>query len=299
VSTRVDIEELETTKTEKLLAAVLAIFLLTGGVWTYQEIDDRVREGDPSTLDGAADPAIARRDRAQERVFGAEQRAVAARETLELRREAYRTALDAGREAPGLERAYEAAQSADREAQRELASARRALQAAQPAAAAAEQRLSANFEERRKREDRNIFLWRLAFVLGAIAIAYLLLWHLHGRESRYLALAFAAVVSSSLLALVLAGDYVTDYWDPLELGPLVLAIAGSALTIAAFYLLQRYLVGRLPARRVRKDQCPYCGYPGRGHAHCEGCGRELLASCSRCSAPRRVGTLHCRACGAT
>lgn len=33
-TTRVDVEEIETTKSEKLLAVVLAVFLLLGGVWT-------------------------------------------------------------------------------------------------------------------------------------------------------------------------------------------------------------------------------------------------------------------------
>ena len=39
----IDIEQLQTTKSEKLLALVLAVFLLIGGVWAYQEIDDKVR----------------------------------------------------------------------------------------------------------------------------------------------------------------------------------------------------------------------------------------------------------------
>jgi hypothetical protein len=96
----------------------------------------------------------------------------------------------------------------------------------------------------------------------------------------------------------MAGDYLTDYFDPLDLGPLILALAGGSLTIAAFFALQRYLARRLPTRRVRKTQCPFCGYPRGAASHCEGCGRELVAPCAKCSADRVVGTLHCRACGA-
>jgi hypothetical protein len=44
MTTRVDVEEIHTTKSEKLLAAVLAVFLLIGGIWTYQRIDDWVRD---------------------------------------------------------------------------------------------------------------------------------------------------------------------------------------------------------------------------------------------------------------
>ena len=37
----------------------------------------------------------------------------------------------------------------------------------------------------------------------------------------------------------------------------------------------------------------------RGSEHCEGCGRAAIAECPTCHGPRRVGTLHCGACGAT
>ena len=47
MSTRVDVEEIQTTKSEKLLAAVLALFLLIGGIWVYVKIDDAVRTTSP------------------------------------------------------------------------------------------------------------------------------------------------------------------------------------------------------------------------------------------------------------
>jgi hypothetical protein len=90
----------------------------------------------------------------------------------------------------------------------------------------------------------------------------------------------------------------TDYVDPLDLGILALSLFGVAVTVLAFELLQRYIDRRLPARRVRRGQCPFCGYPVRGNDACEGCGRDVVAPCARCSAPRRVGARHCGACGA-
>ena len=60
MSTRVDVEEIQTTKSEKLLAVVLTIFLLIGGIWAYQRIDDEVRDAvgvervEPSPEDRAA-----------------------------------------------------------------------------------------------------------------------------------------------------------------------------------------------------------------------------------------------------
>ena len=301
MTTRVDIEELQTTKTEKLLAVVLAIFILIGGVWAISEIDDWVKSDEASAFfepTPASSPEIDRRNRAQRRVEAAAARERRALEDLELKREAYRTALDADEPAERLKGAYATAEREYARAREERAAAGRELSEARPAAVAAERRFFEKAEEDRRREERKAFAARLAFVLAAIFVAYLLLWHLHGRQSPYLALAFAGVVSATLLAVGMAGDYLTDYFDPLDLGPLILSLVGSALTVAAFYLLQRYLARRLPARRVRKRHCPFCGYRAGDGPHCEGCGRDLVAPCAKCSADRVVGTLHCRACGA-
>ena len=135
-------------------------------------------------------------------------------------------------------------------------------------------------------------------VVAAMAASFTLLGRLRAAGSRYLPLGLAAVALSSVHALVKAGDHVTDYVDPLEFGPLVLAAFGVGLTLAAFVALQRYLEKRIPQRRVRKGECPFCGFPGRGEEHCEGCGHALVGECAACSRPRRVGTLHCGACGA-
>jgi hypothetical protein len=301
VSTRVDVEEIESTKSEKLLAAVLAIFVLIGGIWTYQKIDDYVAEwlapSGPVELSAEDRAAVERYNQAQERLAQADQTEVRAGENLVLAREAYRTALDAGREAPELEREYEQAQVELERAQAEQAEAARAVRAAEPAANLAFKHEQEAFEERSDRHELAAFLFRLGFVLGLLAVGYWLLGRLRARRSRYLPTAIAFVAAAALVALVMAGDYITDYVDPLDLGPIVLSLAGVLLTLLAFAALQRYLAKRIPVRRVRKQECPFCGYPVRGNEHCEGCGRAVVADCATCSAPRRVGTLHCGVCG--
>jgi hypothetical protein len=301
MSTRVDVEDIQTTTSEKLLALVLVGFLLIGGVWTYQRIDDEVRDSvavedvRPSAADQAT---LQRLEDARVRLDVATQARAAARDNLELRREAYRTALDAGRQAPQLERAYERAQARFRRAQREVATAQQAFAAAQPAAGRANDRIAAERERREDRRDLFTFLLRFVLVAGALAIGYWLLARLRRRGSRYFMVAVAVVAYAAILALVFASDYITDYVDPLELGPLVLSLFGIVATLLAFMALQRYLARRLPLRRVRKRECPFCGYPVRGTTHCEGCGRQAVAGCSACGADRRVGVLHCGACGA-
>lgn len=301
MSTRVDIEDVEATKSEKLLAVVLAVFLLIGGLWAYAKIDDYVREAvDPPTLTVGQLAALDRHAAAQRRLGEAEARVLTARDDLELSREAYRTALDADRPAAALARRYERAQRAFETAQQQRTAAQRAFDATQGGARTAERARATRFDREQRREAFISFALRLPLALVSIAGSLLLLTRLRRRRTRWLALGFAAVGYATILSLVLAADYITDYVDPLDLGPLVLSLFGIAATLVAFWALQRYLARRLPARRAGKGECPFCGYPVRDRGpHCEGCGRTVVAPCAACTAPRRVGVVHCAACGAT
>jgi hypothetical protein len=303
MSTRVDAEEIQTTKGEKLLAVVLAVFLLIGGIWAYVKIDDAVRTSTKADYSYEGTPA---EQAATKRLTDADNRAVQAarayaraQQNLVQSREAYRTALEAKRrEAARLGQVYDQAQERLARAERALADARREEQAARPAADAAQKHISQVQTARENRHELLAFVFRLAFVLANIVFGYSLLAHLRRRASRYFPVGMAFVGYSTVLAFVMAGDYLTDYFDPIDLGPLVLSLVGIIATLIAFVVLQRYLAKRLPSRRVRKSECPFCGYPVRGNTHCEGCGRDVIAPCAKCSEPRRVGAAHCGACGA-
>jgi flagellar biogenesis protein FliO len=302
MSTTLDVEDVQTTKGEKLLAVVLTIFLLIGGVWTYQKIDDVVRDTRPPDYGYRGTPeeqaAVQRLGAAERHLRSATREVQAAQNNLELRREGYRTALDEGRHAPKLRQAYVRSQQRLTRARTATLKARQELGAAQPAALAAQRHIAEVQQGRTQRHELLTFVFRLAFVLAGIAIGYWLLARLRRRGSRYYAIGIALVAYSVVLALAMATDYLTDYFEPLELGPLVISLFGIAVTLLAFVGLQRYLARRIPQRRVRKGECPFCGYPVRGSEHCEGCGRQVIAPCAECNRPRRVGTRHCAACGA-
>ena len=294
----IDVEQLETTKSELLLALVLAVFLLIGGVWAYQEIDDSIRSALPvREATPAEKQAMVRFDRAQSQRFRAEEAVQQARRELELRREAYRTALDAGEPAGALRLRYQASQRAHEDARANVATATRAEAAARPAAEAAQQQLSRDVEKRHDRQELLIFALRVAAALAFLLVAFLLLTRLRDRASRWFPLSGSAVLFATVFAFVVAVDYLTDYFDPFDAGILLLSLLGAGATLVAFWFLQRYLARRIPLRRVRKRQCPYCGFPVGANERCEGCGREVQAPCSECAAPRRVGAPFCGACG--
>lgn len=306
------VDEVKTTTSERFLAVVLAVFMLIGGMWIYSEPLDRhdteAQFGYPfapvvhgSKQDRAA---IAAHGRDTNRVQGLEAQRSSNLRKLELTRESYRTELDAGRPGAATERAYRKAQGSLAQTETSLSTARRAARSTAPAARAAEQRIGAAQKQARKKiDDRErsqqltTFLLRLVYVVGALAFAYWLFIRLRRRRSRYLLVGMSLVGFATAQALVMATDYTTDYIDVRKIGPLVLSLVGIALTLGAIFAVQRYIAKRTPHRRVRKRECPFCGYPVKGNPHCEGCGRVVVAECAECGQSRRVGTEHCGACG--
>ena len=292
---QVDNEEIQTTRGEKALALVLTVFLLIGGIWAYEKLEIHHGYVQPSYTP-AEQAAISTYDAAQQRLYVSRSAVGRAQNRLVLSREAYRTAIEAHQPSAKLGARYradsrrlEAAQAAER-------AASSAVRRTAPAARAAQDREAAAADARSSHDARNTFLFRLGFLLALLAVAFFVFTRL--RTSRYLPAACALLGAATILAFVMGVDYVSDYVGWRDLGPLVLSAVGVTLSLLAFWSLQRYLVRRIPLRRVRKRECPFCGYPvGAQGTHCEGCGRDVVAECEKCSAPRRVGTAHCAACG--
>jgi hypothetical protein len=289
----VDVDEIQTTRGEKVLAVVLGIFILIGLVWAYDKLDRRSYHAVQPTA--AEQSAIGLYDQATQELSIATAERDRALADLELRRERYRTALDAGQPAAALEQEYRLAERALTAAEVRVQAAQARVTATQPAADAARQRVADETAELARLDARLTFFLRLAFALLVLGVSYGLLMVLRG--SRYLTLGLAAVGASAVLTLVFTGDYVEDYVEWRRTGPLALSVAGIALTIAAFWGLQRYLQRRIPLRRVRKRECPFCGYPAGAGPCCEGCGREVVARCTQCDESRRVGVAFCASCG--
>ena len=324
-------EEVTTTRFERFLAFVLAIFLLIGLLWLYAEPLDRTDDiryedsyssyyvdepyappvpskatagdtvsppaaetgpvGDPR--DG--DEALVKQLRDAGNALGLSDAQVTTRtEEVALAREAYRTRLDAGEPAEAFKTTFLAAEKALADAEAELKDAQAAYDKVKVVGEQAQQRLSKAADDLRDKRERETFLLRLALAVASLGLSVLMLHQLHRRRARFTLLGMSAVGAATALALVMTGDYL----DVEEVGPIVLSVAGTAATLAAFIAYQRWLARRLPERRVRKGECPFCGYPVRDGTHCQGCGRAAVGACTTCEQPRRVGARHCASCGA-
>jgi hypothetical protein len=291
----VDIEEIQTTRGEKALAVVLGIFLLVALFWGYSKLDTRGPYESLPELSAADQAAVDALDSAQVELSNAESARGVALSDLELKRERYRTALDAGQPADALAADYREAEQTLSAAEDRVAAARADVARLTPAAEEASERRFEAQEEERRRDERLTFFLRLLYSLVVLGAAYGILHALRG--SRYYTLALAGVGAAAILTLAFAGDYVEDQIELADTGPLVLSGAGIALTVGAFWGLQRYLRKRIPLRRVRKGECPFCGFPSAGNTSCEGCGRAVAGSCPHCGERRRVGVQFCGSCG--
>jgi hypothetical protein len=307
---RVGDGEIETSTAEKILALVLTVFIAIGAVWGYVKLDEAAKSDSTSyvpdrrLIDPAEFSAVQKHRQAIRSVERARRERRAATRRLELRREAYRTALDADAPSAELQTEYEFAQARLAAVSGALEDAVRVEARTRPSAVEAQarltelrQRAAENEDQDRARHDRTVFLLRLALLTLMLAAAYRLLIRLRSRNSRYLPAAFAWIGATAVLAAVMAADYSDNYIEFSEVGPLAISIVGIALTLVAFVALQRFLAKRVPARRVRRGECPFCGFPVRDRPHCEGCGRAVNANCSSCQKNRRVGTPRCGYCG--
>ncbi len=297
MSTRVDTEDIASTRSERVLAVVLVVFLLIGSGWFYVKIDDWVGGSRAWEYTAAEQRSIDAAETAEDRAWRAEEERDTALTDLELARENLSLAIEQDQPTESLSETFEEAQTEYAEARAEATTARSRADAAQQAADDARE----TYDDRARGKDGRywiVALLRLLFVGALVGGSLRLITVQRARESRYLTLGLSAVAASTLTAVWFAGDYITDFIDVLELGPLVLSVLGAGATVVAFVALQRYLARRVPRSRVRKGECPFCGFPVRGDGpHCEGCGREVVGECGACSSPRRVGSPHCAVCG--
>ena len=301
MTTRVDVEDIESTRSEKVLAVVLLAFLLIGTIWFYVKVDAWVPGGPNYATSPAEQRAHQTQDAAWNRQVRAEEVVEKEKSELALAKNSFDIAVAKGDDAAAAETEYKDAEAELREAQRHLGEAQEETRSAE--------RAVARFDRARQdRADDPGHNWavagvRLGFIVAWLLASLRIVGNLRRQQSRFLPLGFAGVGAGVITALVYATDYITDYIDPLDLGPIVLSAAGAIATVCAFVGLQRWLAKRIPGRRVRNGECPFCGHPVRdsaesmGAPHCEGCGREVIGPCASCEAPRRVGSPHCAACG--
>lgn len=299
MSTRVETEDITSTKSEKFLAVILAAFVLIGSGWLYWKAYDWVGPETGWSYTVAEQEIIDRADTAAQNFYSIEEQHAANTDHLNQVRADLNLAVDRGDETAALEEQYREAQTEAAASRELLATARTEMNQTEAEAQVVHDRHQSLSEDAETSWQHWLVAGlRFLFIAGMLIGSLFWTQRLRERESRYVPIGFAITASATIMAFTFIVDYITDYIDILELGPIVLSMLGIAATIGAFALLQRYLAKRVGRTRVRKGECPFCAFPVRqGQAHCEGCGRGVEADCASCQQSRRVGSPFCAHCG--
>lgn len=228
-----------------------------------------------------------------------------ARAEYEFRREEYRVALEKGLDDPALAASHESAKSAyeEAEARYQIAEAARAnletdLSARQKTYDDVLARVSKAFDRANGRYEVIAFILRFAYALPLFALSVWLWLALRRRRPRHLILATAFMAFAGLQALGLLGQY--GWYLLRDVGQIALSVAGSAVCVAGLIAIQRWAANarRLTLARLRRRQCPGCGFPlTPGAAYCAGCGRKLTSTCPRCGQETLIEAPFCSNCG--
>ena len=220
VTHAVDLDEIQTTRGEKVLAVVLTVFLLIGLVWAYVKLDTRTALAAASIGTAAEQAAVDAYTQAQNEL--ARPRARSPPRAATSRSDASGIARHSTRDnlrlrSPPTTMSPSARSRTPRNGWRRLEAR---VAETRPAADAANERRSESIAAKQRREARDTFLLRLAFLLPVLGGAYGLFHALRG--SRSFTLALAAVGAGAILTLVFAGDYVEDYVEWNDTGLVVL-----------------------------------------------------------------------------
>lgn len=310
-----ELEGVEVTRAEKVLAVALTIFLLIGGSWVlnrletipsrpdYQAVSDRFNL---SALRATVESLNADLSRAEALLAETRNQVDGARMDYEFRREEYRTALEAGTDSAGKKQAYQQSLAALRVAEGKLAAAEavresksRELMGPGAALAAAEAEFSRTMDTAERGFQLRLFLLRFGYAAPAFGLATLVWSRLRQRRNRHLIVATAFLAFSALQLLFVAGIYA---WHLLrDVATIAVSVFGSVVSIMGLMALRRHIFSfeRVARNRVRRGQCPFCGFPADPTMpFCRECGRPLKERCPACSAPRPVLSPHCPTCGA-
>jgi hypothetical protein len=109
MNTRVDIEDIEATRSEKLLVVLLALFLLVGTVWFYAQVPSWVDDALPQVSDSAVVQAERKESAADDERWRLESERDESRAQLDLAREEYKVALSEGRAVESARQRYDQA----------------------------------------------------------------------------------------------------------------------------------------------------------------------------------------------
>ncbi len=304
-------EKLEATRGEKILASAMVIFLLMGGIYVLNDLNNIPEKPQISFyyekynvygLEDEQNSIDLELRIASDTLSAVKDEYSGSMEYYLFKREEYRVTLDKGEADEIKEVEYE-------KAKEKYEQSRIKLDNAQAVYDGIEERLDQKRKEvfnahNLARDDYNtahqiyrlkVMAVRLAFVMPLLLVAIFTFLRAKKVKSKYTIHANAFMAFASLLLIYMA---VVDVWKATHvIGISIFGASACAVTLA--YLKKQFFsFERISMRRLRDNKCPWCNFPIRyTTSYCQNCGRKLAEKCPECGEMRPILTQFCPNCG--
>ncbi len=142
-----------------------------------------------------------------------------------------------------------------------------------------------------------VLVLRLAFTIPLFASSIILFIKVRTRISPYMIHTNVFMAFSSILLAYMILDYL---WSALSI--ITISLIGAALSAIALAYLKKTIFSneRISRSRLRKQQCLWCGYPlstTSDDEYCRDCGRQVRVKCHSCHTLRSINLPFCQHCG--
>ena len=147
-----------------------------------------------------------------------------------------------------------------------------------------------------------VFALQLGLTIPLFIIALVLFFKVRARKSPYLIHMNAFMAFSAILFAYVLVEHNWIWWLWGGIGLFGLSMVGAALSAYALAYLKKYFFSfeRVSRSRLRKNRCPWCGFPlpiVGASEFCRNCGKRVMKICEECNTLRFVYLLYCHHCG--
>ena len=306
-----EVEKLEATRGEKILASAMVIFLLIGGINILTELGDIPESPQRNVyyekygvynLENEERSINSELKIASDALTNANNEYLSANENYLFKREEYRVILDKGETDEIKEREHEEARKRYEESQVELSEAQAVYdeiygRSNQKRDEVSDARSLTHGEYNTAYQiyRLKVLAVRLAFVLPLLAVAIAMFLKAKKVKSKYTIHANAFMAFASLLLIY---TIIVNVWQALHvIGISILGAVACAITLA--YVKKQYFsFERISMSRLKQNKCPWCTFPIRyDMSYCQNCGKKLTYKCPECGEMRGILTHFCPNCG--
>ena len=306
-----EVEKLEATRGEKILASAMVIFLLIGGINILTELGDIPESPQQNVyyekygvynLENEERSINSELKIAGAALININDEYLSAKENYLFKRDSYRVILDKGETDEIQERKHEEARKRYEEAQVQLNEAQAVYDEIYGRLNQKKDEVpdARSLAQGEYNTAYQIYRWkvlavRLAFVLPLLAVAIAMFLKAKKVKSKYTIHANAFMAFASLLLMYMI---IVNVWQVLHvIGISILGAVACAITLA--YIKKQYFsFERISMSRLKQNKCPWCTFPIRHDmSYCQNCGKKLAYKSQEWGEMMEILTHFCQNCG--